>query len=477
MSIDSKTGETASDIQERLKEKERAAQAEREQAAKKPKRGGRKWLLPALIVASLGITGFALLRPQGPTATPVNVVQAKTDTLIKTVTGTGSAKAEVSKSLSFPVAGNVASVRVHVGDEVKVGDLLAQLDTTSAGRDLAAAQAGVVSAQADLNRAEATASESQRDLARQIQNAQNALASARAALSAAERTLRNQQALFKVGGVSPQAVQTAQDNRDDAARKVQGAQDDLAYARSKGSASGQAAITQAQAALQSARVRVQNLQKTIEDASLHSPTSGIVSAVNVSAGNPPPAGQSAIEITDPSRIYVEVPFDETRAADLRLGQPATVQFDALPNQTLNGTVSRVDPVARSSGQASTVLVRIRLPDVRDVKPGFTASTTVTTRRLKDAVTVPLETTSEKDGKTQVWKITPKAEPTTGATLAGTAQPVTVTIQDRNASVAAVQGVAAGDLIVTPSPSELKKGQEVSYAPPVGTGASSGAGKP
>lgn len=459
------TSSSASEIQERLKEKEKAIQAEREQAAQKTKRGGRKWLLPALIVASLGITGFALFRPHGPQATPVNVVAATTETLTKTVNGTGTAKAEVSRSLSFPVVGNVTRVNVKVGDEVQQGDVLAELNTDSTERDLAAAQASLTSARADLTRAEATQRETQRDTARQRQNAQSALASAQSALSAAERNWQNQQSLFRVGAASSQALQTAQDSRDDARRKVQSAQDDLDFARNKGNESGQAAVTQAQAALESARVRVQNLQQSLVDAKLRAPTTGVVSTVNITAGNPTPAAQSAIEITDPNRVYLEVPFDETRAADLVVGQPASVQFDALPTQTLSGTVSRVEPTARSSGQVSSVLVRIRLPDVRDVKPGFTGTATVTTRRLKDAVTVPLETTTEAGGKTQVWKITPKAEAKAGAALTGTAAPVNVTIQERNASKAAISGLNAGDLIVTPSPSDLKDGQEVSYSAP------------
>lgn len=455
---------SASALQNRLKEREQRLQAQREEASKKPRRG-RKWILPALIVASLGLTGFALLRPKGPSAMPVTVVKASTETLTKTVNGTGTAKAEVSRSLSFAATGNVTRVNVKVGDQVQAGDLLAELSSSSAERELAAARATLTSAQADLSRAEATAQENQRDQSRQLQNAQSALASARSALNTAERTLQNQQALYRVGAVSQQAVQTAQDSRDDARRKLAAAQEDLNFARSKGTESSRAAVTQAQAALESARVRVQNLEQSLADTRLRAPTAGVVSAVNVTAGNPPPATQSAIEITDPGRIYLEVPFDETRAAEIAPGQPASVQFDALPTQTMNGTVSRVEPTARSSGQASSVLVRIRLPDVRDVKPGFTATATVTTRRLKDALTVPLETTTETGGKTQVWKVTPKPDAPAAGMLLGTASPVAVTVQERNASKAAVTGLSAGDLIVTPSPSDLKAGQDVSYAAP------------
>lgn len=419
-----------------------------------------RWLLPALIVGSLGITALALLRPQGTPGTPVNVVQAKTGTLIKTVNGTGTAKAEVSRTLSFSGTGLVASVDVRVGDPVQAGEVLARLDSASLGRDLEAARASQRSAEADLSRAEATAHDSQLDLARQVQSAQAALEASQSALRTAERTLTQQQQLFAVGAASQEALNTAQTTRDDAARKVQTALSDLNYARSKGNQSGQAAMTQARAALDSARVRVQNLEKNVQDTVLRAPTNGVVSAVNITAGNPAPAAQSAVEITNPARLYLEVPFDETRAAGLRVGQPASIQFDALPSRTVSGTVDRVEPVARSSGQVASVLVRIRLPDVRDVKPGFTGAATVTTRRVTDAVTVPLETTTEDGGKTQVWTVS--AEP---GKQTGKASPVTISILERNAALAAVQGVKAGDLVITPSPSDLKSGQEVRYSLP------------
>jgi HlyD family secretion protein len=428
------------------------------------RRGGPKWLLPALMVGGLAITGFALLRPREPGAVPVNVIAARTATLTRTVNGTGTAQAEVSRTVSFAGAasGNVASVNVSVGDEVQAGQVLARLDTAPVQRDLDVARAALNGAGADLIRAQATAREGQLDLNRQANSAGAALEAARAALTDAERSLAVQRDLLVAGAVSQQEVRTAQLARDDAARKLGTAQNDLSYARSRGNQGGAAGISQARAALETARVRVQNLERTLEDAALRAPTGGVVSSVNVTTGNPAPGDQAAVEITDPARLYLEVPFDETRAADLRVGQPATIRFDALPSRDLGGAVDRVEPVARTSGQVASVLVRLRLQDVRGVKPGFTGSATVTTRRLRNAVTVPLETTTLEGGQTRVWRVTPGEAQ--GGRLTGTARPVTVTIRERNASTAAVQGVKAGDLIVTPSPGDLEAGVSVSYAP-------------
>ncbi len=429
---------------------------------------------------------LALLRPGGTQATPVNVVAARTGTLVKTVNGTGTARAEVSRTVSFGgvgtpggAVGQVASVDVRVGDEVRAGQPLARLDTTAARRDLDAARAALTGAQADLLRAQASAREGQLDLERQRQNAAWALEGARSALEGAERTLGVQRELLRIGGVSRQDLQTAQTARDEAARRLAAAQADLAYARARGGAEGQAAVTQARAALESARVRVQNLEAGLVDAELRAPTGGVVSAVNVSAGNPVPATQAAVEITDPARLYLEVPFDETRASDLRVGQPASVQFDALP-RSLRGTVHRIEPVARSSGQVASVLVHIRLPGARDVKPGFTGTATVTTRRLEDAVILPLETTDTAGAgegeRTRVWRVTPNpGQGGQGSGGLGVVRPLSVTLRERNASSAAVQGagaaqqIRAGDLIVTPAPGELKAGDTVRYTlPPAGS---------
>lgn len=423
----------------------------------------RRWVLPTLVVVSLGITAFAVIRPRGAAAVPVNVVAAQRETLTRTVNGTGTVRAEVSRTLSFPTAGVVASVAVMVGDSVQPGHLLARLHTEDIERDLVVARASVASAEADLTRAEASAREGRLDLARQGENAQVALEGARAVLASAERTLSIQRELLDVGAASRQDVQQAQQTRDDAARKVQTAQADFTYARARGSEAGQAAVSQARAALETARVKVRNLQTLLGDTELRSPAAGVVSAVNVTAGNPVDTGQGAIEITDPERVYLEVPFDETRAPGLRVGQPAAVQFDALPGRTFQGTVDRVDPVARSSGQVASVNVRIRLPDSQGVKPGFTGTATVTTARLPDAVTVPLETTAEEGDKVTVWRVTPN--PSGSRQPTGTAAPINVTVQERSARAAAVAGVQAGDLIVTPYPGDLKSGQAVRYNPP------------
>ncbi|WP_293913298.1 HlyD family efflux transporter periplasmic adaptor subunit [Deinococcus sp.] len=431
----------------------------------------RRLWLPGLIVLSVGITAAALLRPSGPSGTPVNVVKALSQTFTRTVSGTGTAKAQVARNVNFPVSGtvssSVASVNVAVGDAVKAGGLLARLDSAAQSRELQSAQAALTAASSDLERARAAASDAAQDLTRSRTAAELTLASAQDALSSAQRTLRNQLSLHKLGAVSDQDLITARSAQAEAQRKLDQARSELRYAVNRTPQSTAASVAGGASALAAARVRVQNAQAALRDAELRAPVGGVISAVNVSVGNAPGGtGGPAFVITDPAQLYLQVPFDETRAPDLRPGQPVSVAFDALPDKAATGTVDRVDPTADASGNAASVVVRIRLPGVVGVKPGFTGTATVTVRRIVGAVTVPIEATLEgaSKGSLKVFRVTPEAKPVNGQ-LTGTAQPLTLTLLDRNTNLAAVTGLKAGDLIVnTPSP-ELAAGARVTYSDP------------
>ncbi|WP_420595412.1 efflux RND transporter periplasmic adaptor subunit [Deinococcus sp.] len=430
----------------------------------------RRWWLPALIVLSLLITAFALLRPSGPQGLPVNVIKAKGQMFERSVSGTGTAKAEVARNVNFAASGtaaNVARVNVKVGDTVRSGQVLASLDTATQQREVTSAQAALNAAQSDLTRAQTASSDAQQDNARALTNARLTLSSAQASLQTAERALRSQSKLYALGAISDQDLQTARSSRDDAARKRDQAQADLTYAQNRRPQSSGSNVAQAQAALESARVRVQNAQAALSDGELKAPVGGVVSAVNITAGNAAAGSGPAVVITDPAQLYLQVPFDETRAPDLRPGQPASVSFDALPSQTFAGKVVRVDPTADATGNAASVVVRIRLPGVQGVKPGFTGTANVTVRRIRDAVTIPIEATLDGGGvgSLKVFRVTPDPKAAQNGKLVGTAQPVTLTQQDRNANLAAVTGLKAGDLIInTPSP-ELKAGDTVLYSAP------------
>jgi HlyD family secretion protein len=111
------------------------------------------------------------------------------------------------------------------------------------------------------------------------------------------------------------------------------------------------------------------------------------------------AGTVMLTIADMSVIEAEVEVDETDIPSIRVGQPAKVTIDALPDRTFRGTVTEIgnSPIqttatTQTAGQQATnfkVAVTLTEPMV-DVRPGFTCTAAITTATRDDVLAVPIQ---------------------------------------------------------------------------------------
>ncbi|MFW0837718.1 MAG: efflux RND transporter periplasmic adaptor subunit [Candidatus Komeilibacteria bacterium] len=114
----------------------------------------------AIVVIAILVT-IAIYRTQtqgGDISSKYIMEAAARRSLVKTVSATGSVQSADKIDLNFSVSGRLQRINVAVGDEVKSGDVLARLDTSTPGADVAQARANVTAAQADLDKIEAGAS-------------------------------------------------------------------------------------------------------------------------------------------------------------------------------------------------------------------------------------------------------------------------------------------------------------------------------
>lgn len=119
------------------------------------------WVVVAVVVVLAGAGGFLLWRQSRTAAasTAVRTVPVRKGTLEVTVSASGSLEPARQVDLSFEVSGKVAEVLVDIGDQVKVGQVLARLDTTALELNLRQAEAQLKSAQAQLAKARTPATE------------------------------------------------------------------------------------------------------------------------------------------------------------------------------------------------------------------------------------------------------------------------------------------------------------------------------
>jgi len=231
--------------------------------------------------------------------------------------------------------------------------------------DLAAAQQAVSSAQAQLDSANAKLKEVKAGAT------PDQIAAARAALQQAEQTLALKQKPYTEADIQAQQQAVAQAEANLAAKKTPYTAADVQAA--------QAAVDQAQAALDQA-------QYNLDHASLVAPFDGVVSAVTFNPGES--SANASLTMVDPNALRLEVNVDEADIAQVKVGQPATITFDALPGQTFQGKVSAINPSATVQSGVATYSVYVTLDKPGAVKPGMTGDAQIVYASKANALMVP-----------------------------------------------------------------------------------------
>src|SRR5258705_5452361 len=122
-------------------------------------------------------------------------------------------------------------------------------------------------------------------------------------------------------------------------------------------------------------------------------------------------------IADMSTINVEVNVNETEISNVEVGQPAKVKVDALGDKEIAAVVTQKNPLAVSKSdtqgglsnrvnvqEAKEFKVTVELRDMPDeirngLRPGMSATATITTKTKNNVIAVPLEAIVEKAAPT------------------------------------------------------------------------------
>lgn len=424
----------------------------------------RKLLIIALVLAVLGAAGYFGYREFERRRAEASKPQYETVTVTRgdisaTVSATGAVLPEREVALTFAATGIISEINAGVGESMKAGETLAALDTTDLELAVKQAEIGLAQAQAQLQQLNEGPAEAD-VLAAQaaLTSSQQALASSQAAyqqtlqgpdkdtLAAAQAQVEQarvqlqqaQQAYDRVKdrpdvGLLPQSIQlqnatialeTAEAQYRAAEKSVTNAQ--VAAARSqvtaaeaqvaqaqasldrlnRGSSEGQKAV--ARAGVDQAMLSLQQAQRRLDQAKLVAPWDGVVTAVSIVEGSQATPGQPAFRLADTSRFHLDAQVDEVDIANIQPGQPVQIEVDALPDERLTGTVSRVSPSAAAS-QTGGVTYTVRLDmDQTDAAllAGMSATATIIATTRNDVLLVPNRaiTLKRETGQTSVQKV-------------------------------------------------------------------------
>ncbi|MGP1569501.1 MAG: HlyD family secretion protein [Eubacteriales bacterium] len=229
----------------------------------------------------------------------------------------GSIETEVT-DLNSKIAGNVATVFVKEGDNVKKGDVLIQIDSTTLEAKLSQAKGAQAAAQAQATKA--------RNGARSEE-----VAKAKAAYDYAQKSYDRMKNLLAEEAISQATFDQVEAQYIAAKETYDMATEGARYED----------VNAANAMVQQATGAVSEVNGYLEDAKIKAPKDGVVTAVNVSEGELISTGMPLITVTANIDPWVSFDIPETELDKLKQGQKLDLKIPAYGDSVFEGTVTNI----------------------------------------------------------------------------------------------------------------------------------------
>lgn len=369
-------------------------------------------------------------------------------------------------SVNANTFGKITELTVKEGDTVKKGQFLLRTEDIQQHATVDVQRAAILTEEADLSAQAANV-----DSARATLNLQQAnLAQAEAKFKQSTDAFARGQQLFKDQLLSQQDFDSRVSDYKVAEASVQSAQASVAQAKAQ---LQQQTFNRDMATARVAQNKAQltSAQNQLDQTVYAAPISGIVTSLPVTVGeNVVPGIQNAVgsvlfQVADMSVITAEVLVDETDIVNVKLGQPAEVSIDAIPNKTFNGKVTEIGQAAVSSttGQNTTtststngtsnqeakdfkVVVTLDNPP-SNLRPGLSCTAKVTSATRPNAVAIPIQALTIRTRRELE-----QAQNTKGKAMAATRPASELSPQEQQRLKEEVQGafvVKAGNAVFVP----------------------------
>jgi HlyD family secretion protein len=312
------------------------------------------------VVAVLGVMAVNALRSDSGRATDVRVEEIETRDLVARVSATGHIEPETQVDITTDVAGRIVELPIEEGQDVVEGDLLLTIDP-------AQYQAAANQALAGLSQSRATEAQMR---------------------SSYIQAQRDAERYTELQARAPDLITDTEVEQAVTLAEVQ-----------------EALWKAAEHAVQQAQARLEQAQDQLAKTVIRAPMSGRVTRLNVERGetaivgtmnNP---GSLLLSVADLSTMEAVIEVDETDIPDIQVGDSASVEIDAFPNQKFSGRVTKIgnssiiprsNLTSSGSDQAIDFEVRITLDDPPPgVRPDLSATADVVTATRKDVLAIPI----------------------------------------------------------------------------------------
>ena len=315
------------------------------------------------------------------------------------VQATGTIKAMVGAEVKVGsrMTGKVERLYARIGDRVKKGDIIVQLEQ----EDL---KSRVARAKADLDLAEANLalirSGSRKE---EIREAEEKIEQARSTLDLSKKILDREKGLLAKGYTTQETVDKAEKEYLVALSQYRAAQEAVKLVREKFT---KEEIDAAEAKVEQAKASLREVQVQLSYATITAPISGTIASVTTQQGETVSAGLSAptfITIIDLNRLEVDTYVDETDIGKVKVGQEATFTVASFPDKDFKGKVMAIYPKAIIQDNVVYYVTIISAENPEGLlRPEMTATVNISLQKKENVLTVPNGAIRREGGKKVVF---------------------------------------------------------------------------
>ena len=358
--------------------------------------------------------------PSTTTSTEIRTTTAELGVVQTTVSASGNLAPASEADLNFKSSGILTGLYVQAGQHVTQGQLLAAIDPTSASVALQEAEANLQAAQAKLAETEANPSAGSGSGVTNASAAAFTGPSGASGATASTGTTGTTGSSAATGATSP-----ATQHKTTTTKKASSAESAVTQATDA------ANIASAEASVSSAKLTVKTDESELNGTKLYAPSSGTIASISGAVGDEVTAGSGSsssasgdsgsgssgsglasalssttssssssstssssssgsafIVLADLSSMQLVVSVSEADIGTIKVGQPATISVDALPDEEFAAKVTAISLLSSSSSGVVSYDVTIKLTQGSSkLRPGMTATATIITGQVNDAVNV------------------------------------------------------------------------------------------
>jgi HlyD family secretion protein len=397
----------------------------------------KKLLLYLLLVLAACAAAIAILHKGAAPA--VKFTRVRRQTLVSSVPTNGKVEPYRWQAVRVEAAGLVNRVDVQNGKRVAEGAVLAQLTVPEIQASIESADARVSEARANLQLLQGGGKSGE------LSEIENSISRARFNLATEQRELETIKRLVAKQAATPEEERAAAD-------KVHATELEIAgFEKRRAAQVGKPDLEAAQARLNEAEAALNLARQRSAETVVRAPIDGEVYDLSVRPGAYVNVGDLVANVGTLDRLRVRVYVDEPLLGRVKLGEPVTIRWEALPGRTWSGRVDQMPASIQTLGsrQVGEVVCAIDNPG-RDLIPGNNVDAEIRTAVVDDALVIPKETI-RRDAEGEFVYVLHDDSVGRRAIKTGISNVTQAQVVD---------GLSEGDAIALPSDAELKPGDRV-----------------